>query len=152
MEDKNGVKRASLPYPWNEISYHLIKYISCEDRYIVVYGYHFRLLEELRFGAYTPPHHRLSIPFFLLQSLINISMKVQEGNYQQLAHHGLIRLIIEDSLQNLRIPITWAICRDMQTKEDIKSLVYEKSPTSSERDEEETETDEEEAERDEEEK
>lgn len=38
MEDKNGV------------SYHLFKYISCEGRYIVVYGYHFRLLQELRFG------------------------------------------------------------------------------------------------------
>jgi len=57
MEDKNGVRRASLPYPWNEISYHLIKYISCEGRYSVVYGYYFRLLEELRFGADTPPHH-----------------------------------------------------------------------------------------------
>ena len=45
MEDKNGVRRASLPYPWNEISYHLIKYISCEGRYSLVYGYHFRLLE-----------------------------------------------------------------------------------------------------------
>jgi len=49
MEDKNGVRIESLPYPWNEISYHLIKYISCEGRYSVVYGYHFRLLEELRF-------------------------------------------------------------------------------------------------------
>jgi len=28
----------------------------------VVYGYHFRLLEELRFGAETPPHHRLNVP------------------------------------------------------------------------------------------
>ena len=39
MEDKNGVRRASLPYSWNEISYHLIKYILCEGRYNVVYGY-----------------------------------------------------------------------------------------------------------------
>jgi len=33
MEDKNGVRRESIPYPWNEVSYHLIKYISCEGRW-----------------------------------------------------------------------------------------------------------------------
>ena len=113
MEDKNGVRRERLPYPWNEISYHLIKYISCEGRYNVVYGYHFRILQELRFGADTPPQNKLSIPYFLLQSTIDMSIKVQEGNHQKLAHHGLIRLIIEDALQNLRLPITWATLRDM---------------------------------------
>ena len=40
IEEKNGVRRESLPYPWNEINYHLIKYISCEGRYVVVHGYH----------------------------------------------------------------------------------------------------------------
>jgi len=44
MEDKNWVRRRIIPYPWNEVSYHLIKYISCEGRYGVVYGYHLRLL------------------------------------------------------------------------------------------------------------
>jgi len=107
IEENNGVRRASLPYPWNKVSYQLIKYISCEGRYSVVYGYHFRLLEGLRFGAETLPHHSLSIPYFLLQSLIGTSIKVQDGNYQQLANHGLIKIIIEDSLQNLRIPIQW---------------------------------------------
>ena len=82
MEDKNGVRRASLPYPWNEISYHLIKYISFEGRYSVAYGYHFRPLEELIFGANTPPHQRLNIPYFLIQSLIDMRIKVKEGNYQ----------------------------------------------------------------------
>ena len=51
IEDKNGVRRDSLPYPWSEVGYQLIKYISCEGRYNVVYGYHFRMLEELRFGV-----------------------------------------------------------------------------------------------------
>ena len=45
IEHKNGVRRTSLPYPWNEVSFHLIKYISCEVRFSVVYGYHFRVLE-----------------------------------------------------------------------------------------------------------
>jgi len=44
FEDKNGVRSDNIPYPWNEVSYHIIKYISCEGRYSVVYGYHFRLL------------------------------------------------------------------------------------------------------------
>lgn len=83
----------------------------------MVYGYHFRLLEELRFGADTPPQNILNIPYFLLQAVKDMSMKVQKGNHQQLAHHGLIRPIIEDALQNLKIPITWEIFKDMQTKE-----------------------------------
>lgn len=37
IEDKNGIRRESIQYPWNEVSYHLIKYISCEGRYNVVY-------------------------------------------------------------------------------------------------------------------
>lgn len=76
MEEKNGIRRGSIPYPWNELSYHLIKYITCEGRYNVVYGYHFKLLQELRFGANTPPQNRLSIPYFLLQSLIYMIIKV----------------------------------------------------------------------------
>ena len=122
------------------MSYHLIKYISCEGSYSVFYGYHFSLLEELRFGENTPTDHRLNIPYFLLQSLIDMSMKVKEGNYHKLAHHGLIRLIIEDDLHNLRIAITWEIFRDMHTEEDIKALEYGKSPIASERGEEEIET------------
>ena len=79
-EDKNGVRRDSLPYPWSEVGYKIIKYILCEGRYSVVYGYHFRILEELRFGVETLVHQRLSIPYFLMQSLIDSNNKVKEGN------------------------------------------------------------------------
>jgi len=72
-----------------------------------------------------------------------MSMKVQEGNHQQLSYHGLIILIIEDALQNLRIPITWETFRDMPIEEDIKALKYGKNPTACERDEEEVDKDEE---------
>ena len=54
VEDKNGIRRASIPYPWDEVSYQIIKYISCEGRYNIVYGYHFRILHELRYGMDTP--------------------------------------------------------------------------------------------------
>lgn len=98
MEEKNGVRREIIPYPLNEFSYHIIKYISCEGRYRVVYGYHFRLLQELIFGENTTPENRLSIPYFLLQSMIDMSINVEEGKHQQLAHHGFIKLILEYSL------------------------------------------------------
>ena len=144
MDDKNGVRRESLPYPWNEISYHLIKYISCEGRYSVVYGYHFRLLQELRFAAETPPQNRLSIPYFLLQLVIDMNIKVQEGKHQQLAHHGLTKIILEYALQNLRFLITLTTFRDMEVEGEIKALEYGKIPIASERDEEETKEEEEE--------
>ena len=98
-------------------------------RYSVVYGYHFRILEELIFGVETLPHQRLNIPYFLLQSLIDSSIKVKEGNSQQLAHHGLIRIVIEDALQNLRTLITWSTFRDMPVEDEIKALTYDVSPT-----------------------
>ena len=102
----------------------------------MVYRYHFRLLQELRFEVDTPPQNRLSIPYFLLQSLIDMSVKVQEGKHKQIVHHGLIKLILEDSLQNLRLPITWTSFRDMQAEGVIQDFEYDKSLISSEKDEE----------------
>jgi len=67
IEDKNGIRRESIPYPLNEVSYHILKYISCEGRLSIVYGYQFRLLHELRFGEELPPHRRLSVPYVLFQ-------------------------------------------------------------------------------------
>jgi hypothetical protein len=31
-EDKNGIKRETLPHPWPEVAYHIIKYITCEGK------------------------------------------------------------------------------------------------------------------------
>ena len=90
------------------------------------------MLEELRFGAETPVHQRLSIPYFLMQSLIDSSYKVKEGNSQQLAHHGLIKILFEDAIQNLKILITWPVFKDLLADEDIKTLTYDVSPSVSE--------------------
>lgn len=49
VEYKNGVRRESLPYPWDEVAYNILKYISFEGRLSVVYTYQFRFLYELRF-------------------------------------------------------------------------------------------------------
>jgi len=78
--------------------------------------------------------------------MIDMSIKVQEGKHQQLAHHGLIKLILEDDLQNLRLPITWTTFRDMQVGGAIQALEYEKSPITSEKGEELEEENEEETE------
>jgi len=49
--DNIGVRRESLPYPWDEVAYHIINDISYEGRLSMVYAYHFRFLHELRFKA-----------------------------------------------------------------------------------------------------
>ena len=53
IEDNNGV-REILPYPWDELAFHIMKLISCEGRLSVVYGYHLRLLNEVRFHGEIP--------------------------------------------------------------------------------------------------
>jgi len=109
IEDKNGIRRARIPYPWDEFSNQIIKYISCEGRYKIVYGYHFRILHELRYAMDTPAPQKLSIPYFLLQSLIDSSIKVQAGNSEQLAHHGLIKILVEEALHTFTLPIAWEV-------------------------------------------
>lgn len=62
IEDKNGIRRERILYPSDEVSYHILKCISCEGRFNIVYGYQCRLLHDLRFGEELPPHIRLSVP------------------------------------------------------------------------------------------
>ena len=93
-EDKNGVRRTSLLPPWNEVSLQIMKYITCEGRFSIVYGYHFRLLTELRHQMDLPVENKLSLPYFLLQSLIECATKLKEGTPDQVAHHGLIKLLV----------------------------------------------------------
>ena len=80
----------------------------------------------------TLAHQKLNIPYFLLQSLIDSSTKVQEGNSQQLAHHGLIKILVEKAFHTLTIPIAWEVFRNMKAEDDIKALNYDVSPTVSE--------------------
>ena len=93
------------------------------------------MLEELRFGVETPFNQRLSIPYFLMQSLIDSNNKVKEGSSQQLAQHGLIMILIEDALQNLRIPITWSVFINSLVQDDIKTLSHDVSNFVSEEEE-----------------
>ena len=135
VEDKNGIRRTSIPYPWGEVSYQIMKYIPCEGRYNIVYGCHFRLLHELRYGMDLPASRKLSLPYSLLQSLIECSTKLNVGAPDQLAHHGLIKLLVEDALHTYTIPIAWEIFRNMTKEDDIKTLTDDLSPSRSEEEE-----------------
>ena len=107
VEDKNGVRREILPYPRDEMGYHIPKYISYEGRLRIVYGYHFRLLHDLIFKAELFIPQRLNVPHFLLQSMIEMSQKVREGKHQHISHYGLIKMIFMEALNHLRYPILW---------------------------------------------
>jgi len=113
MEDKNGVRRESLSYPSIEVAFNILRYISCEGRLNVVYGYHFMLFHELIYQSNLPLNHILNVPYFLLQSIKDMSQKNREGKHQHLTHHGLIKLIVEDSLNHIRIHVPWSKFKDM---------------------------------------
>lgn len=105
-EDKNGVQRASLHPFWSEASLQIMKYITCEGRFSVIYGYHFQLLTELKHKMYLPTEQKLSIPYFLLQSLIECGTKLKEGTPDQLVHHRLIKLLVEDAFHTYIVPLS----------------------------------------------
>lgn len=49
VEYKNSIRRELFPYPWDEVAFNILRYISHEGKLSVVYGYHFRLLHELKY-------------------------------------------------------------------------------------------------------
>jgi hypothetical protein len=63
-EEKNGIKREILPHPCLNVAYHIIKYIT--GRVSMVYSYHFKILNHLKYLLNHEPHKNLSIPYFLL--------------------------------------------------------------------------------------
>lgn len=132
VEDKNRVRRTSLPPFWSEVSYQIMKYITCEGRFSIIYGYHFRLLCELSHGIDLPPPKKLSIPYFLLQSLIECGTNLNEGIQDQVAHHGLIKLLLEDALLTYTVPISWEVFRNMSKDDNIRTLAENITPSGSE--------------------
>jgi len=119
IEENNGVRREILPYPWDEVAYHILKYISYEGRLSVVYAYHFRLLHELKFQVEFPLAQRIVVPYIFLQSIRDMSQKVREGKHQHLGHHGLIKMIVVDALSKLIIPVLWSKFIDMDREASI---------------------------------
>lgn len=56
-----------------------------------------------------PLTRKLSIPYFLPQSLIECGTNLNAGVPDQLAHYGLIKQMVEDALHTYTIPIAWEI-------------------------------------------
>jgi len=109
----------------------MMNYITCEGQLSIIYGYYFRLLHELRYGIDFPPAKKLSIPYFLLHYLIECGTKLNAGVLDQLAHHGLIKLLVEDALHTYTIPIAWEIFRNMSRDDNIRTLAENITPFSS---------------------
>ena len=93
----------------------------------VVYAYHFILLHQLRHLPNQEPCQNLSTPCFLLQSLKEMSLKVQIVKQEFLAHHGFIKLIVSYDLRSLRKIILWAhfINMDRQSFEEMQTTMSE---------------------------
>jgi hypothetical protein len=74
------------------------KYLTCEGRYNKVYSYHFKLL--LHFTGKVS----IDIPFYLFRSISKMCDKIQlkkDGCETSLFHHGLVKLLVLDSLQKI---------------------------------------------------
>jgi hypothetical protein len=79
----------------------------------VVYAYHFKLLHQLRHCYNQEPARNLSLPYFLLQSLKEMSTKVKKGKHEFLVHHGLIKMMVSDVLRNMKQKFLWVDFVDM---------------------------------------
>ena len=62
---------------------------------------------------------------------IDSSIKFKAGSLDQLAHHGLIKIFVEESLHTFTLP-NWEVFRNMTKKGDIKGLTYDISPADNE--------------------
>eukprot|EP00253_Pinus_taeda_P003242 PITA_03242 len=66
-----------------------------------------------------------------MQALLH--SELNEGIPDQLAHHGLIKLLVEDALHTYTIPISWEIFINMSRNDNIRTLVENITPSSSEK-------------------
>ena len=57
---------------------------------------------------------------------------MNEGIPDQLAYHGLIKLLVEDALHTYTIPLSWEIFRNMSKDDDIQILAEELTSSNSE--------------------
>jgi len=56
---------------------------------------------------------------------------MNEGIPDQLANHGLIKLLVEDALHTYIVPISWEIFPNMSQDDNIRVLAKNITPSSS---------------------
>ena len=64
--------------------------------------------------------------------MIECATKLREGTPDQLAHHGLIKHLVEDALHTYTVPLSWEIFRNMYKDDDIRILVEKLTSSNSE--------------------
>ena len=90
----NGVARSWLKSPWDEIAYHVQKYVTCEGRFSFVFLYYIRILQHLN------QEKLMDMPYYLLHNLKKISMQVRKNKNKErsMYHHGFIKMLVEYEL------------------------------------------------------
>lgn len=97
---KQGCRHVSLPPPYSEYAIYIIRYLTCEGHFSYLHSHHFKLLSHMRHGLV------INVLNFLLKFLEQSAHGTQQGKDNFVAHHGLIKLLIERSLRDVS-PLSW---------------------------------------------
>ena len=73
----------------------------------MVYTYNLRILHQVINLGHQPPHQRMCISHFILHSLFEMGGRVKSGKLDAVEHHGLIKLIIFQKLQECNPFVSW---------------------------------------------
>jgi len=114
-----GYDHQSLPYPRGKVAYFMLRYITCEGHFVVMFKYHFKFLASLRFRH--AQIHSLNMPFFLWKSL-QLMAKFAHHSWQvlvALTNHGLVQLLVIQTLA--RTPIPWPQFAEF-SEEELKRI------------------------------
>lgn len=103
-ESVKGICLKSLPQEWKEIATVIIKYFTLEDRFSLVYGYHVEFLLYVK--DCKNEKFKINVPYYLKKAMQTMAKKVKDGTTSALAHHGLIKLLIVDTLKE-NPGVTW---------------------------------------------
>ena len=91
----NRIARNWLKSPWNELTFVIQKYITCQTQFSLIFLYHIRIFQHLS------KEKSLSIPYYLLQSLNKMAMQVKRNNNKErsMFHHGFMKILVEHQLR-----------------------------------------------------
>jgi hypothetical protein len=120
---RRGIAREALSSPWDEVVFHLQKFVTCEGRYNLVHHYHIRLLLHLR------GEKLLSMPYYLHKSLSKMAefLRKKRNPETALYHKGLIMMVISEELNILGV--SWStFMGSTLTKPKMRTLPPKKRP------------------------
>jgi hypothetical protein len=104
LDWRRGIPRSWVRPEWHTALVVIHRYITCEERFSLIYIYHIIILMHLN-GDYP-----LNLPYFLLKILTKMSKKVQSISTNakgSLFHQVLNKTIVMSSLNELKKPWNW---------------------------------------------